>query len=410
LSEFLNLLPPQEALKQFLGFINQSNKSEITSTSKALNRVTAEALKAPHSLPSFSKTTVDGYALRSINTHGASASLPTYLDVIGEVLMGINSEIEIEDGHSALIHTGGMMPKGADAAIMLEDTQITNEGELEILKAVAIGENVIQEGEDIQKRVEIIPAGKVIRAAEIGALMALGITELSVKLKPVIGIISSGDELISPEKNPNLGEIRDINSYTLKALAKQAGAVPLLYGIVPDNKESLSESLSKALLECQIVIVTAGSSASTRDHTAQVINELGNPGVLVHGINLRPGKPTILGICDETPIVGLPGNPVSAYIVANLFLRPIVEKIMGSNERSQNNSLKANLTINLSSQSGREDWVPIRIFERENVVFAEPIFGKSNLIFTLVGANALLRVAPEVTGLAAGTKVQVFPL
>lgn len=410
LSDFLNLLPPQKALEKFLAAVSPYKETELIATENALGRVTSETLYAEHSLPAFPRTTVDGYVVRSKDTHGSSASMPGYLELIGEILMGVDSNLEILDGQCALIHTGGMVPKGADAAIMLEETQIAKDGEIEILKSVAVGENVINQGEDIETGNEILAAGKIIRAAEIGALMAMGIKEVRVNAQLKIGIISSGDELIPPEQEISFGKIRDINSYTLSAQVSETGSIPIMYGIVPDDPKSLLESLERAISECQMVIVTAGSSASARDHTANAINKLGSPGVIVHGINLRPGKPTILGICSGIPIMGLPGNPVSAFVVASIFLKPIIEKLLGIFEYSRKSSLIAKLSINLASQSGREDWVPVRLIEKGNEILAEPIFGKSNLIFTLVQANAMLRVEPEANGLAAGAEVQVFLL
>lgn len=406
--EFLTLLPPHLALEKFLASFSSSGASEIAPTANSLNRVTAKALITPHSLPAFPRTTVDGYALRSKNTHGASANLPACLKLVGEIPMGADSRFEIKDGECALIHTGGMLPNGADAVIMLEDTQKTKSEEIEVLRAIAQSENVIQVGEDINEGDEIVPSGKRLRAAEIGALLALGITELPVTCHPKIGIISSGDELIPPEQEPTLGQIRDINSYTLNAFAKQAGGEAIIYGITSDNPEALSKALARALSECELVIITAGSSASARDFTAQTINEQGKPGVLVHGINLRPGKPTIMGVCDGKPVLGLPGNPVSALVVAELFLRPVIATLLGRQDYFPRASTLARLTINLASQSGREDWIPAQVIERENELFAEPIFGKSNLIFTLVQADGLIRIPPEVNGIGAGEDVQVF--
>jgi molybdopterin molybdotransferase len=289
--------------------------------------------------------------------------------------------------------------------------------EIEVLRAAAPGENTIAVGEDVVAGSTVIAAGRRIRPAEIGGLMALGITQLNVAAKPIIGLISSGDEVIEPTKRPGPGQVRDVNAYTLAALIEKYGGVPVRYGIVPDEKLTLQRVAAKALQECQAVIITAGSSASTRDMTAEVIDALGMPGVLVHGINTRPGKPTILGVCNGKAVVGLPGNPVSALVNAYLFIAPLIERLLGVSEGSVRASVPARLTVNLASQAGREDWWPVHLVHAPNSSLssnaawnAEPIFSKSNLIFSLAAADGLLRIAPDATGLAAGEMVEVFLL
>ena len=226
-----------------------------------------------------------------------------------------------------------------------------------------------------------------------------------------MGLISTGDEVIDPSQTPRPGQVRDINSYTLGALVEKAGGVAVRYGIFSDQFEALREAAAKALSECDVVIITAGSSASTRDMTADVIRTLGEPGVLVHGINTRPGKPTILGVCNGKAVIGLPGNPVSALVNGYLFVVPVIEKLLGALPKPKA-TVMARLTVNLSSQAGREDWQPVKlIVNRQSKAInydAEPIFGKSNLIFTLAAADGLLRIHPDATGLSAGEVVEVM--
>ena len=405
--EFLNLLNPQEALKLFLSTIPKSPKQETILTKDALGRVTAEAFFAPNPLPEFPRTTVDGFAVRATDTFGANESLPAYLSQIGEVPMGDKPKFSLGKGECALIHTGGMIPDRADAVIMVENTQTSRENEIEILKAVAVGENIIHIGEDIQQGDIMIPQGVILRPAEIGGLMAFGVTEIKVARKPVVGILSSGDEVIPPDQTPNLGQVRDINGYSLKALVEQAGGNPNYYGILPDSKEAMISTVVIAKEECDVIVITAGSSASTRDLTAIVIDQLGEPGVLVHGVNVRPGKPTILGVCDGKAMIGLPGNPVSALVIAGLFVVPAINKLLGIETVEFQSGVKARLTINLASQAGREDWVPVRLNRTLDGWEALPIFGRSNLIFNLVKANGLIRIPPSATGLSAGEDVKV---
>lgn len=420
--EFLTLLPPDEARDILLSHLSKPVvDSELIDVSSALNRILAEDILAPHPLPDFQRTTVDGYAVRASDTHGASDSLPAYLTLIGEVPMGDSPAFEIGAGQCALIHTGGMLPNGADAVVMLEYTQTivgaerrsALQTEIEIFRAVANGENVIRIGEDVAQGQLVLPKGTLIRPAEIGGLMALGITTIRVAKKVKVGLISTGDEVIEPSETPRPGQVRDINSYTLGALVEKSGGVAKRYGIISDKFESLKEAAAQALSECDVVIITAGSSASTRDMTADVIRSLGEPGVLVHGINTRPGKPTILGVCNSKAVIGLPGNPVSALVSGYLFVVPIIEKLLGALPRPKA-TVQATLTLNLPSQAGREDWIPVRLIEnRKSKIVnydADPIFGKSNLIFTLAAADGLLRIHPAATGLSAGETVEVFLL
>ena len=465
--EFLTLLPPDEAREKLFSHLPAPRlDSETIDVSSSLGRVSAEDIRAPHPLPDFRRSTVDGFAVRAMDTYGASDSLPAYLALAGEVPMGAAPASMLEPGQCMTIHTGGMLPEGADAVVMLEDTQNVNHGErretqiknsvisvnsvvkhdVEILRAVAEGENVIAIGEDVAQGQVVQPRGSLMRPAEIGGLMALGISRLRVSKKVRIGLISSGDEVIPPEQSPQPGQVRDVNSYTLAALVTKSGGEPVFYGIVGDTFDALKETAARALVECDALVITAGSSASTRDMTARVIDTLGKPGVLVHGVNTRPGKPTILGVCDGKAVIGLPGNPVSALVNGYLFVVPLIEKLLGANPRPRA-TVQARLTVNLPSQAGREDWWPVKLIrparagaagtgERnaekskgdaargngpsttpplcsgsaQDEYNAEPIFGKSNLIFTLAAADGLLCIPPDATGLSAGEQVEVVLL
>lgn len=409
--EFLHLLPPEEARQRLFAHLPPpSLASERLPTLEALGRVLASPIRAPQALPAFSRASVDGYAVRARDTFGASESLPAYLTLIDEVPMGQTPAFALRPGTCALIHTGGALPEGADAVVMLEHTQRIGD-EIEVLRAVAPGENIIQPGEDVQEGEEVIPAGHILRPAEIGGLMALGILEVEVWKRPRLGLISSGDEVIPPQHTPKPGQVRDINTYSLAALILQYGGEPRPYGIVPDQPQALQQTAEQALRECDALIITAGSSASTRDMTAGVIQSLGAPGVLVHGINTRPGKPTILGVCDGKAVIGLPGNPVSALVNGYLFVRPLLDYLLSRPADRPQMVVRARLTVNLPSQAGREDWWPVRLIRSDSdpsLWLAEPIFGKSNLIFTLVRADGFLRIVPDATGLEAGQEVEVM--
>lgn len=430
--EFLTLIPPDEARALLLSHLAGPLADSVSIDSlQALGRVLAADVSAPHPLPEFPRSSVDGYAVSASDTFGASESLPAYLTLIGEIPMGAPADLTLGPAQCALIHTGGMLPSNADAVVMLEYTQTIHRkereenqkknlanlaglavnSEIEISRAVAVGENVIQIGEDVRAGQIVLPRGTSLREAEIGGLMALGIISVRVARRPKIGLISSGDEIVEPESTAGSGKVRDVNAYTLAALVTRAGGEPVRYGIIPDDFSALQAAAQKALAECDAVIITAGSSASTRDMTADVIRTLGAPGVLVHGINTRPGKPTILGAADGKAVIGLPGNPVSALVNGFLFVKPVVEKLLGLLPRPRP-TVMALLTLNLASQAGREDWWPVKlIVNRKSKIEnyeAEPIFGKSNLIFTLAQADGLLRIPPDATGLSAGEVVEVF--
>jgi molybdopterin molybdotransferase len=408
LTEFLELQPPDQALSILLESLLPQPQAEVIASAQALGRVNLREIVAPHPLPAFPRSTVDGYALRAADTHGSSESLPAYLTVVGEIPMGVDAAMQVNQGECALIHTGGMLPPGADAVVMIEHTQSTRPGEVEIMRPAAAGENLLTVGEDVLPGQVVIPAGVRLRPAEIGGLMALGITQVVVARQPRVGILSSGDELVPPDAKPGPAQVRDVNAYTLSALVEELGGLPVRYGILPDQASLLEQAASQALQECDVVVITAGSSASGRDLTAQVVNQLGQPGVLVHGVNVRPGKPTILAVCDGKAVIGLPGNPVSALVIASLFISPLVEALLGVQQPRPRARLQARLTLNLPSQAGREDWVPVKLLAGERGHQAEPVFGKSNLIFTLSRADGLVRIAPDATGLAAGEVVEVY--
>ena len=416
--EFLRLKSPVEAREILFAHVKAPlQESELVASGVALGRVAAEDITAPHALPEFPRSTVDGYAVRAADTYGASEGLPAYLSVRGEVPMGAAPGFRVEGGTCGLIHTGGMLPEGSDAVVMLEYTQKVQrntgaESEIEILRPVAEGENAIRVGEDVAAGSVVIERGQVIRPAEVGGIMALGIGQLRVVKMVKVGLIASGDEIVRASVRPGVGQVRDVNTHTLRSLVIQAGGEAISYGIVPDDKSALLRAGQKALAECDVVVITAGSSASSRDMTAEVIDLLGRPGVLVHGINTRPGKPTILGTCEGKAVIGLPGNPVSALVNGVLFLLPLMERLSGK-KPVPIPTIRARLTINLPSQAGREDWWPVRLLparEGDALPLAEPIHGKSNLIFTLARADGLLQIAADATGLSAGEIVEVRPL
>lgn len=350
---------------------------------------------------------MDGYAVRAEDTHGASESQPAYFRVVGEVLMGRPAAVTLSPGEAALIHTGGMLAQGSDAVVMVENTRAADASSIEVFRAVARGENVIQVGEDMASGEALLSRGSLIRPQDIGALLALGITRVPVLHRVRVALIPTGDELVPPEDTPGPGQIRNTNAYALAGLALQSGAIPLPLDIVRDSYEALREAIRQAMALADLVVVSAGSSVSTRDVTASAIGSLGQPGVLVHGVSIRPGKPTILAVIDGKPVFGLPGNPASAMITFDLFVTPAIHTLSGCHPLPARRHVEAKLTRNVPSAPGREDYVPVKIEERNGELYAEPVFGKSNLMFALVRADGVARIPIDRGGLAAGEFVAI---
>ena len=407
--EFFNVLPPEQAKQVLLQQLPARLAAEghKVPTADALGEITAEDINAPEDLPSFPRSTMDGYSVRAPDTFGATEGLPAYLTVVGEVAMGQASQVSLTVGEAAITHTGGMLARGADAVVMMEQTQEVDSGTIEVVRPVAPGENVVQVGEDVKRGELVLPAGHLLRPQDLGGLTALGITEIQVARSPRVAILSMGDEVVSPSTSPAAGQIRDVNTYTVAGLVQQAGGTPLPLGIVGDIYDQQLAAARSGLEQADVLVLSAGSSVSVRDLTAQVINDLGKPGVLVHGLSLRPGKPAIVGLVEGKPAFGLPGNPVSAMIVFELLVRPTLYHLRGCAQPPQPETTTARLTQNIPSATGREDYVPVRLNGTDGELLAEPVFGKSNLIYTLIRADGLVRVPPDESGLYAGENVPV---
>ena len=407
MSEFFTVRTPPDAWKLLLQHFTPRVRTEQIATVDALDRVLAQSLTSPQDLPEFPRSTVDGYAVNAADTYGASSSLPAFLAVIGEVAMGRASHLQVGVGEAALVHTGGMISAGANGVVMVENTQAVDAASIEVLRPVAEGENVIQIGEDIRAGDPILAAGRRLRPQEIGGLLALGITRVTVAVPPRVAIISSGDEVVAPDQPVAWGQVRDINSYTLAGLTRRAGGNPLLYGIVPDERASLAAVVAQAHREADIVVLSAGSSVSYRDLSVEVIAGLGTPGVLAHGLSVRPGKPTIIAVADGKPVFGLPGNPVSAMVIFDLMVTPTIRALLGAQEQPKA-QIQARLARNLASTAGREDYVQVRLEEREGEMWAVPVLGKSNLIYTLVHADGTVKIDLNANGVREGAWVTVL--
>ena len=405
--ELFNVRTPPDALSVLLGHVPARVEPEEVATSDALDRVLAADVHSGSDLPTFRRSTMDGFAVRAADTFGATEGLPAYLEIVDEVFMGHPPTRALGTGQCARIATGGMLPDNADAVVMVEQTQEVGPTTVEALRAVAPGENVVQIGEDVRAGDPILPAGHRLRPQDLGGLVALGTTSVSVARRLRVGIVSGGDELVAPDEQPGPGQIRDINSYTLAALIRRDGHTPCLAGIFPDEYHALESAARTALAANDVVILSAGSSVSARDMTAQVVDGLGEPGVLVHGVSLKPGKPTILAVCAGKPVFGLPGNPVSCMVTYDLFVAPTLARLSGATSPPRT-TVTARLSRNIASATGREDYIQVRLERRQDGgLDAVPVFGKSNLIFTLIRADGMLKIPLDAGGLTAGAQVEV---
>ena len=407
--EFFNVLPPEQALQVLLDRLPHAPHlgREEVAVEDALGRVTAEPLYATEHLPAFPRSAMDGYSLRASDTFGASEGLPAYFTVTGEVPMGQPPALAVTVGEAAVAYTGGMLANGADAVVMMENTQVVDAETIEVVRPVAPGENVVNPGEDVKQGEPILPSGHCLRAQDLGGLTAMGITRISVARKPTVAILSMGDEVVPPDAVPKPGQIRDVNTYTISSLVRQAGGVPVPLGIARDDYSEQMEAAASGLAAADVLLFSAGSSVSSRDLTADIINGLGQPGVLVHGLAVRPGKPTIIGIVNGKPAIGLPGNPVSAMVVFDLLVRPALYYLSGCARPPVQPTVTARLAQDIASTTGREDYVPVRLKDDSGDRVAEPVFGKSNLIYTLIRSDGLVQVPLDRGGLYAGETVAV---
>ena len=325
--------------------------------------------------------------------------------------MGESPAFSIGVGEAAKISTGGMLPNGADSVVMIEHTEVIDKTTIEACKSVAPGQNILEKGEDMHKGQTLVPAGKRLRAQEIGLLAAFGNKMIPVYRKPVVSIISTGDEVVSIENMPAPGQIRDINMYTISGFVEKAGAIPATYGIVRDDFDDLFEKCTMALAQSDMVLISGGSSVGTRDFTIDVLSALPVSEILFHGISISPGKPTIFARSGDQAIWGLPGQVTSAMVVFEIVVKPFIEHIGGlSPEHKRHFNPVAKLNRNISSTQGRTDYIRIKLYEKDGILWAEPILGKSGLINTMVKADGLIEIGLNTEGLDKGEKVEVIPL
>ncbi|MCE5285944.1 MAG: molybdopterin molybdotransferase MoeA [Pelosinus sp.] len=371
----------------------------------AAGRIAAQDLFAGENLPPFDRSTVDGFAVNSRDTFGAGEAVPVLLSIVGQVAMGEPSLQELLPGQAVAIPTGGMLPSGADAVVMLEYTEQMDTDTLLISRVAAPFENVVKKGEDVSSADVLVKHGQTIQAQQVGILAACGYSTVPVYKQLKTAIISTGDELVAVSETPKMGQIRDINSYSLGAMLKETGCIVTCMGIVKDNYEEFVRAVSWAAKNSHLVIISGGSSVGARDYTVKAIDALG--GVLFHGIAVKPGKPTIYGMAHGIPVFGLPGHPVAAMMVLEQLVKPAANFLMGKETRQQGVTVWARLLRNIPSAPGRDDFVTVHVKIEENSYVAEPIFGKSGLIHTIAEADGVIHIPAEKGGLYTGDLIEV---
>jgi molybdopterin molybdotransferase len=406
---FFHVLTPDEALRRLLEV--RPVETERIRTAAARGRVLAEGLFSAVDLPHFHRAAMDGYAVKAKDTFGASQSLPAYLKLAGVVEMGREAKQSLATGEAWRISTGGMMPPESDAVVMVEYADETAGGWVEIHRGVSPWQNVIQIGDDIKKGDLVFQSGRRLRAHDLGALTGIGISSVPVYKRPRVALISTGDEIVDADATPLPGQVRNINQYSLAGLIEECGADLKDWGVIPDDRSSLEKAIGEALQWGDLVLLSGGSSMGAKDIALETILSFRDAEFIFHGISVSPGKPTIFARACGKPIMGLPGYPVSALVIFDLFAAPLIRKL-GGEERcglgSFQPTVRAKLETNIASQIGREDYVRVRLERNGDSFAAMPLPNKSGAIFTLVKADGMVRIDLNQDGLEAGQEVEVI--
>lgn len=399
----LHVKTPEEVLALIEQEFHTAAKTQLVSLSAAMGRVLAEDIAAGEYVPDFDRSTVDGYAVRASDTFGCTDAIPAIVSLRGEILMGEGAPFSLEAEQCAAVPTGGAVPEGADSVVMLEYTEAYGDGTIGISKPAAPGQNMIFRGDDVYPGKVILKKGRVLSSQDIGALAAIGRVQVPVVQPLTVGVISTGDELVPPACVPGPGRVRDVNSPMLAAMLAAFGAEVISFGIVADDEALLSRTLQEALSRCDAVLLSGGSSVGVKDAACRILESMGT--VLLHGIAIKPGKPTILGKVGEKPVVGLPGHPVAAYFITKLFVLPLLSRLMGR-EQVQH-TVTAKITQSVSANHGRAQYHCCRLTREDGIVYAEPIRSKSGLITTLAGADGYFCISRDCEGLPEGAEIQV---
>lgn len=381
-------------------------KSEVVPVCEALGRVCAEDVYSRVNVPGFLRSTVDGYAVLAKDTQGAGESIPTFLKIVGEVPMGEAAVGKIVSGQCMYVPTGGMLPEGADAMVMVEFCESFGETDIAVYDAVSVGRNTIEKGEDTKENTVVLKKGTTLRAQDIGALSSVGVTEMRVYTKLRVFVISTGDEITAPGKELTPGKIYDINSYSISSSAIAHGFASAGYAVVKDDEKALYDTVCDAMTRCDIVCMSGGSSQGKKDMTESIINQVSTPGVYTHGLALKPGKPTILGYDEksETLMCGLPGHPVAAMMVFELLVSDSADEVRGVRKPIL---IPAAFSTNAACDAGKANCFPVKLVDTEKGLAAQPQLGKSGLITTLTNADGYIVTGENLEGIKENQLVHV---
>jgi molybdopterin molybdotransferase len=406
---FFKVLPPPEALRLLLAV--EPVATEHIPSVKGRARVLAEDLRSTVDLPHFNRAAMDGYAVKAKDTFGASQSQPAYLKLAGVIEMGKEAMEPLKAGEAFRISTGGMMPPESDAVVMVEYTDETKAGLVEIHRGVSPWQNVIQVGDDIKKGELVFGRGRRLRAHDLGALTGVGIATVSVFKRPRVALISTGDEIVDADTVPLPGQVRNINQHSLAGLIDECGGELKDFGVIRDDRAELARAIGAALEWGDLVLLSGGSSMGAKDIALETILSFPDSEFVFHGISIAPGKPTIFAKACGKPILGLPGYPVSALVIFDLFGAPMIRRLGGENAEALGRfpkTVKARLKTNIASQIGREDYVRVTVERQSDGVVATPLPSKSGAIFTLVKADGMVRIDMNQDGLEQGEEVEVI--
>lgn len=407
--DFFNVVSVEEARRRVMNvFKDYTFEREAISLLESTNRILGEDIVSQIDVPEFNRSTVDGYAIKSKESHGASESMPSLFNIIGEVHMGEISKYNIKSGEAVYVPTGGMVPEGADGMVMIENTEKLDESTLMVYKSISFNENMILKRDDIKIGEIALKRGRRITPEAIGVLAALGISQVKVYKKPRFYIISTGDEIIDLDEKLEMGKIRDINSYTLYSLITRLGGEVVGRSIVRDDYELLKAKVEKAIAISDIVLISGGSSVGTRDYTAQVIDSFKGKGVFVHGMSIKPGKPTIAGEGEGKLIFGLPGHPVSSIIVFKVLVEYYIRQKMGIMDFTP--KTKAVMDFNFPASPGRETYQMVKLKEKDGKLYATPNFGESGMITLLADADGYIVMKSYEEGIYKGEEREVYLL
>lgn len=381
-------------------------KSQIANINESLGRYIYSDILSDQNIPSFSRSTVDGYAVISSDTFGASDSYPCRLKLIGSIIMGAPTDISLSKGETVYIPTGGQLPKNSDSVVMIEYTENYMDGYVYFNKPSSPGNNVLLIGDDCKQGEVVLKKGDKINIKTIGILAGLGIDKIEVFDKITVGIISTGDEIVDITEDINNSQIRDINSYVLFNELLKFGTIPKQFGIVKDNADEIKYIIDSKLSECDVILLSGGSSKGLKDETINVLNRIPGSEILFHGLLIKPGKPTISAKINDVPFFGLPGQPLAAYFVYKRLVEPFLKYLY--NDDSNQITIKARLATNYPSNNGREEAVIVKLNSENNEYIALPTFYKSGLISSLSKSDGFFIIPRESEGVMKDSIVDVF--